>query len=150
MPSPGVRFPRGSLLPGGVGKRRRHTKAASSRRLGRRVGEPAGSGLRRGRRAVRAGLQRDVDLLPANDLNGGLTIWGILPTLYNVTKAHHKEVLEALRFKYGSEVYKEPSRETTKYNDATVLKTDVSALDKALGAYWDRLAATLAEGRKVT
>src|SRR5215203_5965030 len=41
MPSPGVGFPRGSLLPGGVGKRRRHTKAASSRRLGRRVGEPA-------------------------------------------------------------------------------------------------------------
>ena len=51
--------------------------------------------------------------------------------------------------KYGEEVYKEPSRKTTKYNDATVLKTDVSALDKALEAYWDTLAATLMEGRKV-
>src|SRR5215831_7636450 len=85
-----------------------------------------------------------------SDLNGGLTIWGILPTLYTITKAHHKEVLAALCFKYGAEVYEEPSRDTTKYNDATVLKTDVSVLDKALGAYWDRLAATLVERRKVT
>jgi chromosome partitioning protein len=84
-----------------------------------------------------------------SDLNGGLTVWGILLTLYNVTKAHHKEVLQALHAKYGSEVYEEESRDTTKYNDAAVLKTDVSALDKALGAYWDKLAATLVNGRKV-
>ena len=84
-----------------------------------------------------------------SDLNGGLTVWGILPTLYNVTKAHHKEVLQALHAKYGSEVYEEESRDTTKYNDAAVLKTDVSALDKALGAYWDKLAATLVHGRRV-
>ena len=82
-----------------------------------------------------------------SDLNGGLTVWGILPTLYNVTKAHHKEVLHALHQKYGGEVYEEESRDTTKYNDAAVLKTDVSALDKALGAYWDRIATTLVEGR---
>ena len=84
-----------------------------------------------------------------SDLNGGLTVWGILPTLYNVTKAHHKEVLQALHHTYGAEVYEEESRDTTKYNDAAVLKTDVSALDKALGAYWDRIAATLVNGRKV-
>jgi chromosome partitioning protein len=82
-------------------------------------------------------------------LNGDLTIWGILPTIYDSRKAHHNEVLKALRFKYGEEVYQDPSRETTKYNDATVLKADVSALDKALAAYWDRLAATLEQERKV-
>jgi chromosome partitioning protein len=84
-----------------------------------------------------------------SDLNGGLTVWGILPTLYNVTKAHHKEVLQALHQKYGGEVYEEESRDTTEDNDATVLKTDVSTLDKALGTYWDRIATTLVEGRKV-
>src|SRR5687768_3545894 len=82
-------------------------------------------------------------------LNGQLTIWGILPTIYDSRKAHHKEVLQALRHKYGDEVYKEPSWETTKYNDATVLNTDVSTLDKALGAYWDTLAATLMQEGKV-
>ena len=84
-----------------------------------------------------------------SDLNGQLTIWGILPTIYDSRKAHHKEVLQALSHKYGDEVYTEPSRETTKYNDATVLKADVSALDKALAAYWDRLGATFIHERKV-
>ena len=82
-----------------------------------------------------------------SDLNSGLTVWGILPTIYDSRKAHHREVLQALQHKYGHEVYSEPSRETTKYNDATVLKADVSALDKALGAYWDTLAATIVERR---
>ncbi len=81
-----------------------------------------------------------------SDLNGQLTIWGILPTIYDSRKAHHNEVLQALRYKYGEEVYKEPSKETTKYNDATVLKSDVSALDKALAGYWDTLAATIIQG----
>ena len=94
-------------------------------------------------------IKNTIKDIQESDLNGGLTIWGILPTLYSITKAHHKEVLAALRFKYGAEVYEEPSRDTTKYNDATVLKTDVSTLDKALGVFWDRLAATLVEGRKV-
>jgi chromosome partitioning protein len=95
-------------------------------------------------------IKNTVKDIQESDLNGGLTVWGILPTLYNVTKGHHKDVLQALRDQYGAEVYDEESRDTTKYNDATVLKTDVSALDKALGAYWDRLAATLVEGRQVT
>jgi hypothetical protein len=54
-----------------------------------------------------------------------------------------------LRYKYGEEVYKDPSKETTKYNDATVLKADVSALDKTLGKYWDTLAATFVQEGKV-
>ena len=85
-----------------------------------------------------------------SDLNSNLAIWGILPTIYDSRKAHHKEVLQVLKHKYGNEVYSEPSRETTKYNDATVLKTDISALDKALAAYWDTLAATFVEERRVT
>lgn len=83
-----------------------------------------------------------------SDLNGQLTVWGILPTIYDSRKAHHIEVLKALRYKYGEEVYKEPSKEATKYNDATVLKADISVLDKALGQYWDTIAATfITEGR---
>jgi chromosome partitioning protein len=94
-------------------------------------------------------IKHTITDIQQSDLNGDLTIWGILPTIYDSRKAHHNEVLQALKYKYGKEVYHEPSRETTKYNDATVLKADVSALDKALAAYWDRLAATLVKGRKV-
>src|SRR5437762_2852523 len=75
-------------------------------------------------------IKNTIKDIQESDLNGGLTIWGILPTLYTVTKAHHKDVLQALHDKYGAEVYEEESRDTTKYNDATALKTDVSALDK--------------------
>jgi chromosome partitioning protein len=94
-------------------------------------------------------IKNTINDIQQSDLNGQLTVWGILPTIYDSRKAHHKEVLQALRHKYSQEVYKEPSRETTKYNDATVLKADVSTLDKALGAYWDTLAATLMQEGKV-
>jgi chromosome partitioning protein len=94
-------------------------------------------------------IKNTIKDIQQSDLNGQLTIWGILPTIYDSRKAHHNEVLQALRFKYGEEVYQDPSRETTKYNDATVLKTDVSVLDKGLAAYWDRLATTLVQERKV-
>jgi hypothetical protein len=76
-------------------------------------------------------------------------VFSFIFSFYTTHEDFSDRLLEALRFKYGTEVYEEPSRDTTKYNDATVLKTDVSALDKALGAYWDRLAATLVEGGKV-
>ena len=94
-------------------------------------------------------IKNTIREIQQSDLNGQLTIWGILPTIYDSRKAHHKEVLQALSHKYGEEVYQEPSRETTKYNDATVLKADVSALDKALAQYWDRLGATFLQERKV-
>jgi len=74
-----------------------------------------------------------------------LKVWDILPTIYDSRKSHHREVLQALRHKYGKEVYSEPSRETTKYNDATVMRADVSALDKTLAAYWDTLAKTFVQ-----
>ena len=59
-------------------------------------------------------IKNTIKDIQESDLNGQLTVWGILPTIYDSRKAHHKEVLEALRYKYGEEVYKEPSRETTK------------------------------------
>jgi chromosome partitioning protein len=74
-------------------------------------------------------------------LNRGLQVWWILPTQHEPNTAHHKEILEAMRIEYKEKVYPEPSKKTTKYNDATTMKTDVSALDKQLGEYWDRLAA---------
>lgn len=75
-------------------------------------------------------------------LNRKLSVWWILPTQHEPATAHHKEILEAMCTEYGEKVYPEPSRKTTKYNDATTMRTDVSALDKRLGEYWDRLAAT--------
>lgn len=92
-------------------------------------------------------IKKTIKDIQESDLNGGLAVWGILPTLFNSTKAHHKEVLQALRYKFGDEVYTEPSRDTTKYNDATVLKADVSVLDKSLGAYWDKIATLIQERR---
>jgi chromosome partitioning protein len=86
-----------------------------------------------------------IEDIRAGGLNPQLEIWGILPTLFQSNVAHHKEVLEVLRDKYNSLLYQEPSRQTTKYNDATALKADVSILDAELGKYWDRVAASVIE-----
>jgi chromosome partitioning protein len=90
-------------------------------------------------------IKNTIKDIQESDLNGQLSVWRILPTIYDSRKAHHREVLQALQYKYGAEVYVEPSRETTKYNDATVLKVDVSALDKGLATYWNTIAATIVE-----
>ena len=74
-------------------------------------------------------------------LNPSLETWGILPTLFQSHVAHHKEILAMMQEKYKDLLYPEPSRQTTKYNDATALKADVSVLDAELGKYWDRVAA---------
>jgi chromosome partitioning protein len=78
-----------------------------------------------------------------NELNPALRVWRILPTLYDVRLAHHREILAALRDKYGVQLYDDPVRATTKYKDAVTDKTDVSELDPKLGEYWDRLADVL-------
>ena len=83
-------------------------------------------------------------------LNRDISVWWILPTLYDTRKAHHKEILEAIKFTYNNTVYPEPSKDTTKYNDAGTMKTDISTLDKSLGEYWDRIAATYPSIRKET
>ncbi|MEO7020817.1 MAG: ParA family protein [Ktedonobacteraceae bacterium] len=88
-------------------------------------------------------------------LNPNLSVWGILPTQYEGT-AHHREILEMLkqlRDPNGNlyPIYDEPSRKTTKYNDATSMRLDVRSLDETgkLGLYWDRVAASILAGKIV-
>ncbi|NWJ97963.1 MAG: ParA family protein [Chloroflexi bacterium] len=84
-----------------------------------------------------------VERVQESELNPGLRIWYILPTLYDGRLSHHKEILAALKAKYGRLVYEEPVKATTKYKDAVTSKVDISELDAAQGEYWDRLAAQL-------
>jgi chromosome partitioning protein len=79
-------------------------------------------------------------------LNPDLKLWGILPTLYESRVKHHNQVVEILRYKYKGLVYPEASKKSNEYNNAHVLKTDVSARDAELGRYWDRVAASIING----
>jgi chromosome partitioning protein len=88
-------------------------------------------------------------------LNPNLIVWGILPTQYEET-AHHREILEMLQRLKDPDgnlypVYDEPARKTTKYNDATSMRLDVRCLDGTgkLGAYWDRVAASVLTGKAI-
>jgi chromosome partitioning protein len=83
-----------------------------------------------------------LDDVRKSGLNRHIKVWWILPTLYDSRKAHHREILQSLSMEYGPQVYPEPAKETTKYNDATTAKTDTNDLDKTLGEYWNRLAQT--------
>lgn len=90
-----------------------------------------------------------IDEVRESGLNPTLSIWRILPTLFDRRLSHHKEILEVLRTKYGSLVYEEPVQATTKYKDASGMRVDVGELDPRVGAYWDRMAASLlAETRR--
>lgn len=86
-----------------------------------------------------------VEDIKDTELNTGLQVWRILPTLYDQRLAHHREILDALRAKYGALLYPEPVRSTTKYKDAVTSGTDVSDLDTKLGDYWDTLASVLVQ-----
>lgn len=77
------------------------------------------------------------------ELNPSLKVWRILPTMYDQRLAHHQEILRALRAKYGSQLYPEPVRATTKYKDAVTSGTDISDFDPKLGEYWDTMTSTL-------
>lgn len=87
-------------------------------------------------------IYRIVDSVREAD-NPQVDVRWILPTLYDVRKSHHRAVLQAVTDLYPGKVYPEPSRETTRYNDAWTEGTDISFIDKGLGQYWDRFAATL-------
>src|SRR5262249_5066492 len=50
-------------------------------------------------------IKNTITDIQQSDLNGQLTVWGILPTIYDSRKAHHREVVQALQYKYGDEVY---------------------------------------------
>jgi chromosome partitioning protein len=78
-----------------------------------------------------------------NDTTGSLHIWRILATLYDQRLAHHREILAALRVKYGQLLYSEPVRSTTKYKDAVVERVDAGHLDKKIAEYWDTMASVL-------
>lgn len=78
-----------------------------------------------------------------SELNARLSIWRILPTIFDGRLAHHKEILEALRAKHGALLYSEPVKATTKYKDAVTSQVDISILDTVQGDFWDRLAAHL-------
>lgn len=75
-------------------------------------------------------------------LNPQLELWGILPNQFRSHVLHDKEVLQMLKEDYGELVY-EPSRHTTKYNDAMAARQDINELDAAVGNYWDTVAASV-------
>jgi chromosome partitioning protein len=88
-------------------------------------------------------ILKTVEEIRETGLNPGLKIFTILPTLYDSRKAHHQEILQLIKDRHDWLVYPEPSKETTKYNDATTIRSDVSSLDKKLGKYWDDFASKL-------
>lgn len=83
-----------------------------------------------------------LDDVRKSGLNSKIAVWWILPTLYDGRKAHHREILQSINLEYDGQVYQEPAKETTKYNDATTMKIDVNELDRSLGEYWNRIAST--------
>lgn len=91
-----------------------------------------------------------LDDVKQSGLNRNVQVWYILITQYEPQTGHHNDILEVIRTEYKEKVYTEPSRKTTKYNDATLMKTDVSKLDKHLGEYWDRFTETHPALRKET
>lgn len=84
-----------------------------------------------------------IDDIKESELNPGLKVWRILPTLYDQRLAHHREILEAFKVKYPDLLYQEPVKATTKYKDAVTSRSDVSDLEPKLGDYWDTLAQLL-------
>jgi cellulose biosynthesis protein BcsQ len=86
-------------------------------------------------------------------LNPALKVWAILPNQYEDTR-HSKEILDLYRelkdpTGHPYPVYPEPSRKTTKYNDATSMNVDARRLDDSgtIGPYWDRMIQALITGK---
>jgi chromosome partitioning protein len=98
-------------------------------------------------RTVRLILASIKDVLDA-ELSTEVRPWRILPSIYDSRLAHHREILEALKAKYGPILHTEPVKATTKYKDSVTEQVDISELDKAQGEYWDRLAAALIADRE--
>jgi chromosome partitioning protein len=90
-----------------------------------------------------------IEDIQSNDPTSHLQIWRILATIYDQRLAHHREILEALRVKYGQLLYGEPVRATTKYKDAVTERVDAGDLDKKIADYWDTLANVLIEESEV-
>ena len=83
------------------------------------------------------------DVRGQSEINPTLSVWRVLATMYDARLLHHREILEALRAKYGDLLYPTPVKATTKYKDSVTGRTDVSELDDVQGQFWDTMAATL-------
>ena len=81
-----------------------------------------------------------IEEVKESDLNPHLQVWRIIPTMFDGRLAHHREILEALKMKYGGLLYPEPVKATTKYKDAAIDRLDVGELDQLQKEYWDQLA----------
>lgn len=88
-------------------------------------------------------IHRSIDDVIGSDLNGELTIWGILPTLYDARSNHHKDILVQIYDKYPGMVYPEVSAQTTLYNKALDAMVDVGSINPELREYWNRLAISM-------
>jgi chromosome partitioning protein len=88
-------------------------------------------------------IMATIEDIQSNDPRGELQIWRILATIYDQRLAHHREILEALRVKYGQLLYSEPVKATTKYKDAVTERVDAGDLDKKIADFWDTLASIL-------
>ena len=89
-----------------------------------------------------------IEDVKVEDVNPGLVIWGILPTLFEGHVNSHNQVVAVLKEKYGDLIYPEPSKKTDVYNVAHLQKVDVGIRSAELGAYWDRIAeSVIAKGQ---
>ncbi len=99
-------------------------------------------------KAATDATKETIDLIRDVQIPGGynphLLIWGILPNQYENT-LHNREALTDLRTQYPTLVYPEPSRKTTRYNEALDLRVDIRELETSLGEYWDTIAASVIE-----
>ena len=69
------------------------------------------------------------------DLNPGLRLLGILPTLYESRTVHAKEVLSALRERFGELVFSEPIKRTVRFREAPIAGQSILAYSpKSQGA----------------
>lgn len=99
-------------------------------------------------RTVKLIIDTVEEIREADPNNSLLQIWRLLPTLYDMRLAHHREILAALRVKYQRLLYSDPVKATTKYKDAVTERADAGFLDPKIAEYWDTLAALLIEESK--
>jgi chromosome partitioning protein len=93
-------------------------------------------------------LQNTLQMIREN-LNPGVEIEGILPTMLDSRTVHAKEAIEILEENFGDLVFKSRIRKTIKFAEAPVRGTSVLKYDpdgKAAGAYRDLAKEVLTHG----
>lgn len=63
-------------------------------------------------------IQRTIRHTQHPRLNPSLAIWKIIPTMYDVRKTHHREVLEELRNQFGDLVFDPPIKTSVRITEA--------------------------------